>query len=58
MNRFIKGIGLIAWKGVRIAENILEKNTSFNDGNEEILVDSVEFESEIKSPGWIIVRKE
>ena len=42
-----------------LPENILEKNTSFNDGNEEDFEfnQDVEFESEIKSPGWIRYQK-
>ena len=62
MNRFYQGDWIDSMESrfvSELPENILEKNTSFNDGNEEDFEfnQDVEFESEIKSPGWIRYQK-
>ena len=62
MNRFYQGDWIDSMESRfvgELPENILEKNTSFNDGNEEDFEfnQDVEFESEIKSPGWIRYQK-
>ena len=62
MNRFYQGDWIDSMESRfvgELPEKNIEKNTSFNNENEEEFEfnQDVEFESEIKSPGWIRYQK-